>query len=174
MNSESMWLISVEDHEPSKPIFDLINQQANYLSTETGGKVKGVLARATSSWHQIAQAISSTAAFLTDAYSSTHNHNANDASDLYNKKTYEFYIINEEHNYELSLFQITCNDTLPATMVIEPTIASEEGLKETIEIDSINEFTDIFRSIIRSNKVTYIIDRLLKLPSNQQSDNEKE
>ena len=165
MKGESLWITSVDDHEPSKPVLDFIKEQASYLSEETGGKVKAVLAPAGTSWRSI---ISSLSLFSEDSYHPTHHSNANDASSLYKKRTYEFYIVDEKHNYELSVFQITSNDTLPASLAIEPTIASEAGFETNItdiQVNSLKEFISMFEEIIRSNKVMYIIDRLIKMHS---------
>ena len=97
-------------------------------------------------------------------YHVTLSKGAKDASNLYLKQTYEFIIADEAHKYELSLFQITCNDTLPATLAIDPTIAEELSLDKQFEIGSLDRFKETFEEIVRSRKVIYIIDRLMKPP----------
>ena len=98
MKGESLWITSVDDHEPSKPVLDFIKEQASYLSEETGGKVKAVLAPAGTSWRSI---ISSLSLFSEDSYHPTHHSNANDASSLYKKRTYEFYIVDEKIKFRI-------------------------------------------------------------------------
>ncbi len=73
-----------------------------------------------------------------------------------------------------SLFQVTCNDTFPVTLLIDPTIADESSLDSKEEVENLDEFCSIFSGIVRSRKVVYIIDRLLHLSDEHKETAENE
>lgn len=165
MSNQSIWILSDESEQSSLPIINYIQEQGRELSYDTNGKLKGVLVHAGVSWKEMATVLSNTVDGITNGlYHTSFSKGAKDASRLYYKQTYEFIIVDEAHKYELSLFQITCNDTLPASLAIDPTIAEESSLSKQVEIGSLERFKDIFEDIVRSRKVIYIIDRLMKLP----------
>lgn len=175
MSENSYWIISVADNQSSEPILDFIIEQGEVLKKETNNKIRGVLTKAGASWNTVIETMSKLT--LTALYQPTHHKGLKDAANLYTKSTYEFLIVDEIHKYELSVFQITCNDTLPIKLNIDPLIAKEEELDESIDVTSLEAFKSLFRKIVTSDKVVYIIDRLLKLPDPEpiaNNDNEEE
>lgn len=165
MSENSLWITSIGEDKSSQPILDYIRNQGKDLSDQTNGKIKGILVKAGSSLASIVDALSLISGQA--PYNPTHHKGLNDASELYNKTTYEFLIVDEIHKYELSIFKITCNDTLPANLSIDSIIAKEESLDSNCSIFSLEDFKGIFRRIVTSDKVVYVIDRLLKLPEPQ-------
>ncbi len=165
MSEKTLWITSVGDDKSSQPILDFIRNQGKDLSDQTNGRIKGVLVKAGASWASLIDTLSLISGQV--PYHPTRHNGVKDAGDLYNKTTYEFLIVDEIHKYELSVFQITCNDTLPADLSIDSTIAKEEKLEEHCSIFSLDSFTSKFTEIVTSRKVVYVIDRLLKLPDPQ-------
>lgn len=166
--SDSKWIISDTGNEATQPVFDFINEQIAFLCQETGGKVVAALEPAKKRWDEIAESITAAASFLTGAYPQTHHSGVGNAADLYKKSTYEFYIMDSGHNYELSVFQIVCNDTFPLTIVIEPSISEEaEFLSNRFVIEDFKRFERDFQSIVQTNKVRYIVSRLMNLASEE-------
>ncbi len=162
MSEKSLWITSVGENKSSQPILDYIINQGEELKKQTNGKIRGVLTVAGASWNALIDTLSLFVSTI--PYQPTHHKDLKDASDLYKKKTYEFLIIDEIHKYELSVFQLTCNDTLPVNLTIDSTIAKEEKIEENKNIYSLDTFKTVFKEIVTSEKVVYVIDRLLKLP----------
>ena len=171
MAENSIWVTSVEKNNSSRPIIEYIIDQGNDLSKQTNGKIKGVLVKAGAAWDSFVDILTLLGSQI--PYHPTHHNELNDASELYKKRTFEFLIVDEIHKYELSVFQITCNDTMPVKLRIDPTIAREEKLEESSDIRSLETFKDIFEEIVTSEKVVYIISRLLSLPDPQTEVDEK-
>jgi len=165
MSNETIWILSNQNERPSKPVIDYILQQGADLAQATEGKLTGLLVHAGVSWRDVTSTLVDALGGITNEhYHATLSKDATDASYLYKKQTHEFVIVDETHKYELSLFQISCNDTLPASLLIEPTIAEEASLQKHIEIYNLEEFKKVFENIIHCRKVIYIINRLIKLP----------
>ena len=161
MNNDSVWILSADKKESSKPILDYIIQQADDLLEKTGGKLKAALEATGIPLAQFAKRLSD----LTPRVGRSNNHaKARDASTFYERHTYEFFIVDESHNYELSVFQITCNDQVPVLVVIDDDIAEDADMDKEQYVDSLEEFKGLFRDIVTSDKVVYIIDKLLHLP----------
>lgn len=158
MPEKSVWIINSDKNGSSQPIIDYITKQGTILGEETCGKIKGVLLPAEYSLRNLA--IDGADAFIR-SFSTKGFQNA---SDLYANKLYEFFIIDEIHRYELSVFQIKYNAILPVTLTIDRTIANEANLKETQRIHSLETFKSVFEKIVTTNKVVYIIERLLNMP----------
>lgn len=174
MSNEPEWIIANQNELPSQPVMDYIKQKGAELAKVTEGKLTAVLVRAGVSWKDVATTLADAFDGITNGhYHATLSKDATDASNLYKKKTYEFLIVDDIHKYELSLFQITCNDILPASLLIEPTIAEEASLQKHIEIDNLEKFKEVFEEIIHCRKVIYIINRLIKLPPPLQTETEE-
>ncbi len=160
MPEKSVWIINSDKNGSSQPIIDYITKQGTILGEETCGKIKGVLL-------PVEYPLSNFAIAGADALLKIRSPSMNgfqNASGLYANQTYEFLIIDEIHRYELSVFQIKYNAILPVTLTIDRTIASEANLKETQRIHSLETFKSVFEKIVTTNKVVYIIERLLNMP----------
>ena len=160
MNKDTVWIISSTDRALSQPILSYIEQQAKEFAILTNGKLNAYLERTSTPWSTFLRELAAASRITTR---SNKRSSVQDASDFYRKYTYEFFIADEIHNYELSLFQITCNDLLPAFVTIDSDIAEEEDMDKELSIESLEEFKDVFISIVQSNKVVYIISKLLSL-----------
>ena len=160
MKNETIWIIDSDSDRSSKPVIDYIIDQGKDLERQTNGRVKGELALAGTSF---IDSINLIQAIAKPVYSPTQHKDMKDASALYTKVTYEFFIVDKCHNYELSVFKITCNDIMPVSLSIDPTIAKESRIDQTMEINSLETFQKCFGDIVSTQKVRYIIRKLLEL-----------
>lgn len=168
---ESLWKIDTDFSPSSEPVLRFIIKQGEILGEETKGRVKGVLNHGGTSFRD---SISLLQAIATPAYSPTQHKDMKNASELYNKQTYEFFIVDNKHNYELSVFKITCNDKMPVSLSVDPTIAMESGISQKSDINDLETFRNEFAKIVASRKVRYIIMKLLTMPEDEKTTAMKE
>jgi hypothetical protein len=72
-------------------------------------------------------------------------------------------IMNDKYRqYELSVFDMICNDEYPIDVRVEKTISEEERLPPEFTAHSYQEFLSFFKAVIGANKVNYIIRSLMK------------
>lgn len=154
----SIWNIN-NTTESTKETLDYINSQADELGKETGGAVlaKFIIRRS----NRFETALLSTAATVNTR--SLMGKNGEDASVLYRKQAYEFFVTDKDNKYELALFDLICNDEYPIHLQIEKTIAEEAVLPQEVDATSFKEFSDYFRRIVKTTKVNYIIRSLIRL-----------
>ena len=163
---KSAWIIDTDYAPSSEPILEYINEQGKMLEEDTKGRVKGMLLHGGTSFRD---SIALLQAIATPVYSPTQHEDMKNASELYNKQTYEFFIVDKKHNYELSVFKITCNDKMPVSLSVDPTIASESGVSQKSDINSLETFQKEFDRIVTSRKVRYIIMKLMELPETEET-----
>lgn len=171
---ENLWVIKdLPSEKSTENLIKFINEQVKYLSEGTSGKVQAnFIPRRSTMFEALGEMVLSTSSF-----SSNRNRKGEDASKLYRKSQYEFFISDNKSRYELAVFDLLFNDSYPVKIFIESDIATEAKLEKEIEIQNIQQFQDIFQKIIQSNKVVYIIGKLMKLPdevecSSEVTDNE--
>lgn len=163
---KSAWVIDTDFAPSSEPILEYIIGQGKMLEEETKGRVKGILSHGGTSFRN---SIALLQAIATPAYSPTQHKDMKNASALYSKQTYEFFIVDNKHSYELSVFKITCNDQMPVSLSVDPTIALESGIPQKSDIDDLETFQKEFARIVASRKVRYIIMKLLEMPETEET-----
>ena len=163
---KSAWIIDTNFAPSSKPILEYIIAQGKMLEDETNGRVKGILIHGGTSFRNT---IALLQAIATPAYSPTQHKDMKNASELYSKQTYEFFIVDSKHNYELSVFKLTCNDQMPVSLNVDPTIALESEVSQNSDIDDLETFQKVFVRIVTSRKVRYIIKKLLEMPETEET-----
>lgn len=161
MANDFEWIIKPIDNEPTSPVFDFLRKAADALAMQTGGKVLGTVAE---SGHPFGETLSVIAEISRGLYPPRLFSSSKDADDIYEKTNYYFIIYDKAHSYELPAFSMKCNDLMPISVSIDSTIAQEEGLQEKCEVSSFSAFQSLFRHIMQSKKVIYIISHLAQLP----------
>ena len=151
---ESYWSIG-KSNEKTQETLNFLRTQADLLGQETHGNV---LAKFTdkrrSSTAVMQDALSQIAVDLNSV------HEGENASKLYHRKEYEFYITDSASKYELSIFDIACNDEYPIFLKIDQSIAHEAKLKTDNDVESFQDFKQYFADILRTHKVNYVIRKL--------------
>lgn len=151
--SENYWVIETLPANNTSEIVVFLNDQINKLKEMTSGKVIAVfeprrISQLENITAQVADGLAKVSA-------------AQDASTLYNRKQYEYYITDKKKQYELAVFTLFLNEEYPAKMLIDNGLMKEAAIKqESITINQFSEFLEIYKKIIQSHKVTYVIRKL--------------
>ena len=161
----NVWKTLLKQEKPIQPILDYINEQAELLKEATAGKV---LAKFSENNTGVELLLSGLGKAMAESYQLFWSKkDVADAATLYTKVYYEFIIYDAKHTYELSVFRLGFNDTLPADLYIDPTIAEEAGLQDKHEIEEQENFDRLFVEMIKTHKVQYVINRLMQLNDEQ-------
>ena len=167
--SENLWMLHDYDVNSTKDIIPFLKEQAAFLSLDTEGNVIAVftpkristMVKTLSGIARVSQQLSGELPIREQG--------TKDASELYNRACYEFYITDKKRQYELALFDLWLNDSYPITIQnIDSTIRQEAKMEERYKIDSFEEFKSVFTTIIQVNKVRYIIWKLDQLMKEQE------
>ena len=154
---EPLWNID-NSNESTEKTLQFIEEQANALSELTDGKVLAIFRkRRVGSMEAVARAIKAPVVSR-----EVMGKSGEDASLFYSKQSYEFYITDKYRQYELSVFDMICNDEYPIDVRVEKTISEEERLPPEFTAHSYQEFLSFFKAVIGANKVNYIIRSLMK------------
>lgn len=160
MTNESNWITGFSAKQTTKPVLEYLKQQAKDLSDQTEGKVHAELAYTNSMAHSIARSMILVTSKLQHGKLFE---DSKDASLLYDKTSYDFFIYDEKHKYEFVLFQLECNDMFPVKILMDATVAQEMKMGDALKIESFGAFTQLFVRMIQTNKVVYIIHKLMNL-----------
>lgn len=164
---ESYWILDGNGIESTEETFIFLKTQANLLKTNTNGKVLAIFRE--KRVFPFEKALISTSELIPSPRFGIRG--CIDATTLYGKKRYEFYITDKDRKYELAIFEITCNDAYPISLEIDETIANEAKLQKEYDVQSYAEFEGYFIDMIRTKKVTYVIKKLCDL-QNERADAE--
>lgn len=164
---ESYWILDGNGIENTAETFSFLKTQADKLKEETDGNVLAVFREKRVS--PLEKALISTGELIPSSRLGIQR--GVDATTLYGKKWYEFYITDKNCKYELAIFEIACNDEYPISLEIDETIADEAKLQKKYEVQSYSEFEGYFIDMIRTKKVTYVIRKLCDL-QNERADAE--
>ena len=157
---ENLWIIKdIQKENNTTDLVNFINEQIAYLADGTAGKVQAHFIPKRLSLGETIVAFASSSPF-----SSSRRRDGEDASQLYEKTKYEFFISDKQSKYELAIFDLCINDVYPAKLLIDPSIASEAKLDQEISVKNLEQFQKCFQRIIQSPKVVYVIGKLMQLP----------
>ena len=152
-----LWDLNINESTTDESL-KFLKEQAEALEGLTGGNVKAIFGIKRSNG---LTGLSKTLKELSK--SANKSRSANDASELYNCQTYEFYITDKNLKYELELFTLYCNDLFPMIINIDETISKEAFITEKLTILNNERLIEIFSNIIRTNKVKYVINKLIEM-----------
>ena len=163
---ESYWITDTKGYENTKQLFDFLQQQIELLYKQTNGNVvaKNELTRY-AKYEQLQQTIDAFSSAV--ALAAEGKKAEKDATILYQNKRYEFYITDKHNKYELAIFQYTCNDLFPIQLNVDSDIAREAELDLSYIVDNMMQFKSLFKQMIQTKKVIYIIDHLNKMIANE-------
>ena len=163
---ESYWITDTKGYENTKQLFDFLQQQIELLYKQTNGNVvaKNEFSRY-AKYEQLQQTIDAFSSAV--ALAAEGKKAEKDATILYQNKRYEFYITDKHNKYELAIFQYTCNDLFPIQLNVDSDIAREAELDLSYIVDNMMQFKSLFKQIIQTKKVIYIIDHLNKMIANE-------
>lgn len=81
-------------------------------------------------------------------------------------KSYFFNIATKDYDYYFTIFSFEVGDTFPVKVSIDSDIAKELGeFSREVVFDNLQLFEQLFRRVIRSSKVTDMVNRLYFLSS---------
>lgn len=168
--SKDYWVIGDFDVDSTSEITRFLDEQREFLKERTEGNVIAVFTpRRVNTLVRTATAMQK----MLSGESVLHrNDGIKDASSLYDTSYYEFYITDKRKQYELELFELSLADNYPLLVFnVDDTIRVEAGLEtepeNRYEINSLSEFIEIYSKIVSTNKVSYIINRLIKMMKEQ-------
>lgn len=166
--SENLWLITNFETNSTKDIQSFIEEQISFLSAKTDGNVIAVFApKRISLLAHTLSGVANVSKQLRGEYP-VRGSDTMDASALYKRTCYEFYITDKRNQYELALFNLWMNDNYPVSIEsIDSTIRQEGQIDEYYEINSFGVFESIFTTIIQTKKVQYIIWKLNQMMKEQ-------
>ena len=165
-----LWGNIENDSGLTSDILPLIQKQANLLQVKTGDKLKADFSKITYQYKEAPLSILQTVSSLTrimapvmetkaEIVENDERKNLEDASHLYEHAKYKFEIYNDK--YKFRLFTLDYQSTYPIELEVEYGILDDKLVKK--EINSYEQMKDILSSIFTSNKVRFIIHRMIKL-----------
>lgn len=161
MAKESVWRTGFTSTQSTAPIFDYIKQMCADLDEQTEGQIQAQIVPVHTAMEALQATLSAIKSPLTDVKLFEDSQNA---SKLYEKTRYQFFIYDRDHQYEFVVFELVCNDMFPVTLHIDETIAQEIKCSDTEKTSSFEAFQRVFERIVQANKVVYIIQKLKELP----------
>ena len=160
MADKSLWIVSETGGTSAQPIIDFLINQAMDLANQTDGKVIAEFIIREDTAINMLRVLSRIGQGIDEIM---HADGAQSASTMYAKMTYDFFITDKYNQYELTLFQLHSNGIMPVEIIIDDTIAYEAKVQEKEQIKTLEDLEAVFKKIVRTNKVIYIISRLMKL-----------
>lgn len=155
---DNYWHIN-DNYKRSQDVLDFIAAQSELLSQQTDGLV---LAKLIKKRFDSLAGMQAMITAMESNLSSFHN-GGEDAGKLYGKITYEFFVTDKDGKYELSIFEISCNDEFPVDLRIEASIAEEARLQTRYTVESYDEFVGYFADILKAKKINYVIRKLKRI-----------
>ena len=153
---ENFWVISKENYEDIKHLFDFLNGQAKLLKSLTDGKAFCVFEKEEKTpIESLAKTLQSTIPFFGSEREKT--------SDLFDNNRYAFKIYSKNKEYFFTLFSFECYDSYPIKMNIDENILSELGTIFTRDINDFSSFLSIYRKIVGSTKVKVLLQKFNKI-----------
>lgn len=164
--SKDYWIIEDFDAESTNNLVCFLKEQASYLEDRTKGNVLAVYTKLRQ--NSIARTVEMVGQVMGAVSGPKRTPGAEDASDLYRRFRYEYFITDKRKHYELGLFDLFIGDSYPVHMCnIDSTIVSEAGLETTYDFNSLDQFQEVYEKIIATRKVRFIISRLIRLMEEQ-------
>lgn len=149
----------------------IIQEQAKLLETKTEGKVKAEFCRVryqhkkANNSLQLAETMLRTVSALSavmprdEIVEIDERKNLENASHFYEQGEYKFEIYSDK--YKFRLFTLNYQSVFPLTLEIEYGIIEEKVVAK--KVNSIDELTSLLGSILASNKVRFIIQKMIEL-----------
>lgn len=151
---ESYW--SFKRNEGTEETIEFIIAQADLLGTETQNRVVAKFVKRRIAYPNFALPLEAISSALGTK-------KAANASDLYGKQEYEFFVTDRDNKYELAIFEIAFNEEYPIYLEIDETIAEEANIPCNNDISSFEVFKRYFEKILKTHKVSYVINKLIEL-----------
>lgn len=150
----------------------LIKEQSALLETKTNGKVKADFSPIHYQYKQdsiaMVQGLLGTVAALSritpskeEVYEYDERRDLEDASKLYEQCSYKFEIYSNKYKYRL--FTLDYKSVYPLSIEIEFGILDDKAITKTIK--SIGDLKNVLSTIFASNKVKFIIQKMIELDS---------
>lgn len=153
----SYWKVNDKKFENTEKVQKCIDEQCQELNKITNGNVKAIFQPKRENVLTITQ---KTVSSINNIFT---NEKERKAYDLIANKEYEFYITDKNNEYEFPIFTISMNNKFPINLILDNSLAYELLLNEKYKLDSYKEFDNLFREILQSNRITYIIEQLNQL-----------
>lgn len=153
----SYWKVNDKKFENTEKVQICIDEQCQELNKITNGNVKAIFQPKRENMFTITQ---KTAFSINKIFA---NEKEQKAYDLIARKEYEFYITDKNNEYEFPIFTISMNNKFPINLKLDNSLAYELSLDEKYKLDNYEEFDNLFKEILQSNRITYIIEQLNQL-----------
>lgn len=153
----SYWKFNDKKFENTEKVKNCIEEQCYELNKLTNGNVKAIFQP------KRENALTITQKTVSSINSIFINEKERKAYELIAYKEYEFYITDKNKEYEFPIFAISMNNKFPINLILDSSLAHELSFKEKYKLDSYEEFDNLFREILQSNRITYIIEQLNQL-----------
>lgn len=153
----SYWKIYDKKFDSTDKVIKCINEQCDALNEITNGKVKAVFQTKRNDLFSTTQlaAKSLKKMFV--------NEKETKAQELIANKIYEFYITDKNNEYEFPIFSISMNKNFPIFLKVDSSLVQEIALNEEYKLNGYDEFDSLFRQIIQSTRISYIVEQLIQL-----------
>ena len=153
----SYWKFNDKKFENTEKVKNCIEEQCHELNKLTNGNVKAIFQP------KRENAITITQKTVSSINSIFINERERKAYDLIANKEYEFYITDKNNEYEFPIFVISMNNKFPINLILDSSLAHELSFNEKYKLDSYEEFDNLFREILQSKRLTFIIEQLNQL-----------
>lgn len=154
-------------------VLSLIQEQAGLLETKTNGKVKADFSRVHYEYKTKQNYLSSMASLLSsvsqlvgplaettgEMVEVDERQDLEDASHFYQRGKYKFEIYNDK--YKFRIFILDYQSVFPIKLEVEYGVLEDKVV--TNNVKSIDELTSLLRSVLASNKVRFIIQKMMDL-----------
>ena len=170
-NELDLWGNVTSTNGLADSVLPLIQEQAKILETKTDGKVKADFSRVhyqpkiKNAPMQLAETMLRSINALSnivpreEVVEADERENLENASHFYKQGEYKFEIYSDK--YKFRLFTLEYQSVFPIKLDIEFGIIEDKSVSKTI--NSIDELTSLLRSILTSNKVRFIIQKMIEL-----------
>ena len=155
-------------------VLSLIQEQAALLETKTSGKVKADFSHVRYQYKtknaslQLAETMLRTMSALStvvpkeEVIEVDERKNLENASNLYERGEYKFEIYSDK--YKFRMFTLEYKSVFPLTLEIEYGIIEDKVVSKNV--NSIDELKSLLVSIFTSNKVRFIIQKMIEMSDN--------
>lgn len=170
-----LWGNITENNGSASSVLSLMQEQANLLETKTGGKVKADFSlihyqyKTKRNYASALQSVLDTVRVLSpltepagEIVEQDERQDLEDASHFYEKGKYKFEIYSSK--YKFRLLTLEYQSVFPLNLEIEYGILEDKVTTE--EIKSIEELKSLLGSVFTSNKVRFIIQKMIDAESN--------
>ena len=171
-----LWGNVTANRGAANSVLTLIQEQANLLETKTDGKVQADFSRVHYQYiqkHNYMSALNSLMATV-NAFNlpstetegkwveEDEREDLEDASSFYERGEYKFEIFSSK--YKFRLFTLEYQSVFPLKLEVEYGILEDKVTTKNVK--SMEELKDLLSSIFRSNKVRFIIQKMIELTDN--------